>query len=378
MRKCIFCGEELCGHPMTKLVKMPEGAQIMPLEEELEKDGSVDLVIYQCKYCGLVQLDIDPIFYYKDAIRVGNTTSTMKQLRKEENERLINQYNMKDKKVIEIGCSTGEYVDMLKEYGMEAYGLEHSMRTCESAHKRGTQVINGYVTDENYVINPGTLFDGFVCYNFLEHQPQPLQFLKGIYNNLKEDGIGVITVPDFGYMLEHSGIYEVIRDHLAYYTKKSFYMILSMAGFEVDTMEIINNDTIRAFVRKRQISSMQKQADEYVGLCDDINEIVCDKKKSGSKIAVWGASHQCFTILSATDLGDEIEYIIDSAEIKQNRFSPVTHKPIVSPDYLKQHPVDMVIITAPGYAKEIHQIIIDMVDYDIQVAVLYEERVDFV
>ena len=71
------------------------------------------------------------------------------------------------------------------------------------------------------------------------------------------------------------------------------------------------------------------------------------------KVAIWGASHPGFTLAATTKLGEMARYIIDSAPFKQGKFAPASHLPIVGPDHFHEHPVDAIIITAPGYTDEI-------------------------
>ena len=71
------------------------------------------------------------------------------------------------------------------------------------------------------------------------------------------------------------------------------------------------------------------------------------------KVAIWGASHQGFTLAATTKLGEKAQYIIDSAPFKHGKFAPSSHLPIVPPDYFTDHPVDAIVITAPGYTDEI-------------------------
>ena len=49
--------------------------------------------------------------------------------------------------------------------------------------------------------------------------------------------------------------------------------------------------------------------------------------------------------------------MMDSAPFKQGRYAPASHIPIVSPDHFFRDPVDVVMITAPGYVKEITALI---------------------
>ena len=83
-------------------------------------------------------------------------------------------------------------------------------------------------------------------------------------------------------------------------------------------------------------------------------------ESNGRRLALWGAGHQGFTIASTTVLAEAAEYMIDSAGFKQGRYAPASHIPIVSPEYFLTHPVDEVMITAPGYVKEIKGTIEDL------------------
>ena len=56
-------------------------------------------------------------------------------------------------------------------------------------------------------------------------------------------------------------------------------------------------------------------------------------------------------------LGENADYIIDSAPFKHGKYAPASHLPIVPPEYFEAHPVDAIVITAPGYTDEIAGII---------------------
>ena len=71
------------------------------------------------------------------------------------------------------------------------------------------------------------------------------------------------------------------------------------------------------------------------------------------KVAIWGASHQGFSIAASLGLGDKICYIIDSAPFKQGHIAPASHIPIVSPDAAAADPATCILIVAPGYTEEI-------------------------
>ena len=55
-------------------------------------------------------------------------------------------------------------------------------------------------------------------------------------------------------------------------------------------------------------------------------------------------------------MADKIEYVVDSAKFKQEKYTPATHIPIAAPERLAKNEVQMVIIMAAGYSQEVKQI----------------------
>ena len=95
-------------------------------------------------------------------------------------------------------------------------------------------------------------------------------------------------------------------------------------------------------------------------------------------MAVWGASHQGFTLAATTKLGEKARYIIDSAPFKQGKFAPASHLPIVGPDHFHEHPVDAIIITAPGYTDEIAASIRQMFGTSVEIRAMRSNHLEMV
>ena len=177
--------------------------------------------------------------------------------------------------------------------------------------------------------------------------------LQAIYRNLEDDAMGLITVPSFEYIMDHNSYYELIRDHLAYYTFETLTPLLERNGFQVEECEVINRDTLSVIVRKRPQMDTENLLECYVNLKREMETYMKYLDAWDKKVAIWGASHQGFTLAATTKLGEKARYIIDSAPFKQGQFAPASHLPIVGPDHFHEHPVDAIIITAPGYTDEI-------------------------
>lgn len=352
MKRCIACGAPLWETPLLTLDNMPASAQHMPDAQGVKEDRGLTLDLCQCMGCGLVQFDCEPVDYYRDVIRAGGFSKTMVELRRYQYKHLIESYHLEGKKFIEVGCGQGEFLKVLSEFPVEVHGIEHDPHLVELARAQGLDVTEGFTETEDTRF-AGGLYDVFLSFNFLEHQPDPGTMLQAIYRNLEDDAMGLITVPSFEYIMDHNSYYELIRDHLAYYTFETLTPLLERNGFLVEECEVINRDTLSVIVKKRPQMDTENLLECYVNLKREMESYMKYLDAWDKKVAVWGASHQGFTLASTTKLGERARYIIDSAPFKQGKFAPASHLPIVGPDHFHEHPVDAIIITAPGYTDEI-------------------------
>lgn len=352
MKRCIACGAPLWKTPLLTLDNMPASAQHMPDAQGVKEDRGLTLDLCQCMGCGLVQFDCEPVDYYRDVIRAGGFSKTMVELRRYQYKHLIDSYHLEGKKFIEVGCGQGEFLKVLSEFPVEVHGIEHDPHLVELARAQGLDVTEGFTETEDTRF-AGGLYDVFLSFNFLEHQPDPSTMLQAIYRNLEDDAMGLITVPSFEYIMDHNSYYELIRDHLAYYTFETLTPLLERNGFQVEECEVINRDTLSVIVRKRPQMDTENLLECYVNLKREMETYMKYLDAWDKKVAIWGASHQGFTLAATTKLGEKARYIIDSAPFKQGKFAPASHLPIVGPDHFHEHPVDAIIITAPGYTDEI-------------------------
>ena len=352
MKRCIACGAPLWETPLLTLDNMPASAQHMPDAQGVKEDRGLTLDLCQCMGCGLVQFDCEPVDYYRDVIRAGGFSKTMVELRRYQYKHLIDSYHLEGKKFIEVGCGQGEFLKVLSEFPVEVHGIEHDPHLVELARAQGLDVTEGFTETEDTRF-AGGLYDVFLSFNFLEHQPDPSTMLQAIYRNLEDDAMGLITVPSFEYIMDHNSYYELIRDHLAYYTFETLTPLLERNGFLVEECEVINRDTLSVIVKKRPQMDTENLLECYVNLKREMESYMKYLDAWDKKVAVWGASHQGFTLAATTKLGERARYIIDSAPFKQGKFAPASHLPIVGPDHFHEHPVDAIIITAPGYTDEI-------------------------
>ena len=386
-KQCRLCFQNLFEKPLLTLNGMPKAAQHFLVEKEFPNDEGINLDIFQCASCGLVQLNIEPVSYFKEVITAASISGDARKSRLVQMSDFAKKYNLIGKKIIEIGCAKGNMLDIIDEAKMEAYGLEYSAESISIAQKAGRKVIKGFLDDLD-IIEHGP-FHGFVCLNFLEHMPNPKFAINKIYNNLHPDGVGLITVPNLNYLIDTKSFYEFVADHLSYFTIDTLKNAFQNNKFDVLECSLINNkNDILIIVKKNskkinedklQINKidLKNDYDEVEKLIKDLKKIVQEYKLNNKKIAIWGAGHRTLALLALSDLKD-IEYIVDSAKFKQGKYSPVIHTKITSPETLKESKVDLLIVMVPGiYPDEVIKTVRQM-QIDTKLAKLKDNKIEFI
>lgn len=375
-KKCLLCNSTIeLKDLLLKFSNMPGSAQDIPTKVELLNDQGVELKLVQCPCCGLVQLTCEPVSYYKKVIRAGGGTSTMVNLRKSQYEDLLQRFNLKEKKILEVGCGRGEFLKIWKDYPVHAIGIEYDKDLVKFASNEGLEVYQAFADNQNTIL-PKAPYDAFVQFNFMEHQPYPNDMVKCIYNNLKDEGVGLVTVPSLEYILKYDGYYELIKDHIAYYSEETLKFLFQKNGFDIIDCKTVNRDTHSIIVRKRKKIDVSSWASNYTTLKKELEEYLQHYIINNQKVAVWGASHQGFTIVSSMNLSNKIAYIIDSAPFKQGKYAPASHIPIVDKKHYFREPVSSILIIAPGYTDEISNIIRTELSENIDICTLRSNHLE--
>ena len=155
------------------------------------------------------------------------------------------------------------------------------------------------------------------------------------------------------HLLEPGGFYDITNEHIAYYSQNTLQFLLQKNGFDVMEHGEVADIYIYAIVKKRELYRLEEKWADVAALTSKVRAFVYEKTKNGEKIAVWCAGHFTFTVLSVSQIGNKISYIIDNAEFKQNRYSPATHVPIYGAEKLTEEPVNTILILGPIYVDEI-------------------------
>jgi 2-polyprenyl-3-methyl-5-hydroxy-6-metoxy-1,4-benzoquinol methylase len=132
---------------------------------------------------------------------------------------------------LDVGCSNGVFVDVSRQRGYDAQGIELSSTAVQAARQRGLPVECATVED----FAPPTRFDTITAFDVLEHVLDPMLFLRSVHRLLVPGGVLALTVPNLASMsrllMRRRWYFYIPEEHLFYFNPSCIEKLLARAGF---------------------------------------------------------------------------------------------------------------------------------------------------
>lgn len=355
------------------------------------------LEVVMCKRCCLVQLtytikpsilfDIYPYFSSFSQTVVDNAKDITAYVIKH----YLPQLSIRQEDILcaEIASNDGYLLQFYKETGHKVLGIEPAQNVAQTATDKGITTLNQYF-NEQLAINlsaDGLKANVVHANNVLAHVANTQSFVRGIKHFLSPDGLAIIEVPYVKELIDHLEFDTIYHEHLCYfslYTLQRLFLDNGLKILDVDLIPI-HGGSIRLFIghahrrhlleggyhisysdmsmkfmqlvhdewhhKVCSIEYYQKFAERINGVKDRLRSLLSALKESKMTIAGYGASAKGAILLNYCQLGlDFVDYIVDSNPIKQDKYMPGVHIPIISPDKLK---ADYTLILSWNLANEI-------------------------
>jgi len=146
------------------------------------------------------------------------------------------------RRVLDVGCGTGELVSYLNEAGFEAEGIEVSKEASEIARSQGLEVYTCFLEELSIHYDQGKYccFDAITLLNVLEHVPSPAKLVEDVKKYLNPGGVLCVRVPnDFTEIqsvaqnhLDVAPWWVAYPDHINYFDCETLQSFLEQMGFE--------------------------------------------------------------------------------------------------------------------------------------------------
>lgn len=154
------------------------------------------------------------------------------------------------RRVLSLGCGTGDTELRLQQQGAEVTGIDVSAEAIAIASQRLTRAIVADVESDPLPDLQPHSFDVVLCGDVLEHLRFPEHVLDRLRAWLTEDGTFVVAVPNAthhsvlrqlvlhrDWKYENAGLFD--RGHYRLFTKKSLLRLLDERGFRVEAVTFL-------------------------------------------------------------------------------------------------------------------------------------------
>ncbi len=372
--QCRFCKSPDL-HKFLELGPQPLAGRFLREGQLTEKEPFFPLGVHFCKRCSLVQvLDIVPkdvlfseYFYAPHSVLSPHFVGYAKEI--------VQEFKLsRDSLVVEFGSNVGMMLRPLKELGIRAVGVEPAKNIAQIANESGLETVNDFFNEKVAGGLAGRLgkADMIVANNVFAHIDDLDEIMRGIKALLKDGGVYVFEnhyLVDTVEKLQYDDIY---HEHLCYYSLHPLIPFLEKYGLQVFAAKRINTHggSIRVFCSNvnrpvgssvKELLDLEKKAgldrvETFIEFGEkvrahkkELTALLASLKAQGKKIAGYGAPARGNTLLNYCAIGtDTLDYIIDDSPLRQGKYTPGTHIPIVSVDKFREGRPDYALLLAYG------------------------------
>ncbi len=354
---------------------------LLSTQEQALKFPSGDVVLGFCESCGFISnvafdpLKVDYSSVYEDQ---QCFSSTFNVFAKNLATRLIEKYNLHNKRILEIGCGKGDFLALLCELGHN-YGVgidpAYIKGRIQSRASENLTFIRDYYS-ERYAHYHGDLV---CCRHTLEHIPNTAQFVNTVRRAIGDrlDTIVFFEVPDITRVLRELAFWDIYYEHCSYFTLGSLARLFRICKFEATDLskdfddqyllieaKPVSQPSEKIHESEESVEETAKYVKHFSTHCDDklgqwknrLQQIHEEKRRA----VIWGSGSKCVAFMTTLGVKDEIEYVIDINPHRHGKFIPSAGKQIMPPDFLKKYQPDVTIVMNPIYCHEIQEMLDDM------------------
>jgi SAM-dependent methyltransferase len=282
--------------------------------------------------------------------------------------------------VVELGCNDGIMLKHFAKASIRHLGIEPSRNVAEEANAKGVRTLSEFFNEKmaEKIVQEDGQCDAFLAANVMCHIPDIEGVVKGIRMLLKPTGVVMFEDPYLGDVIEKISYDQIYDEHVFLFSAHSIQYLFGLHGMALIDVQSQKThggsmryvlahagaypvrDAVTKLLLKEQalglhlLSTFELFREKVEQSRTALVSLLRDLKSKGKRIAGYGATSKSTTILNYSGIGpDLIEYISDTTPIKQGKFTPGMHIPVVPYEIFKANPPDYAVLFAWNHAEEI-------------------------
>ncbi len=289
---------------------------------------------------------------------------------------VVEQYDVRGKTVLEIGCGKGEFLELLCRLGdNRGIGIDPAFipERMQPGNNSRLQFIQDLYSEKYAHLEA----DVVCCRHTLEHIAPTYEFLSLLRRTIgqRDETLVFFELPEAMRVLKEGAFWDIYYEHCSYFTPGSLARLFRSTGFDILDLELDYDDQyILIAARPSDGSAAKFGGDGKFALEDDLDEIraaaaafpeVCRQAQDGwrtmlreaaakgQRTAIWGGGSKGVAFLTTLGIRQEVCCVVDINPHKQGKFMPGTGHAVVSPEQLVDQRPDHLIVMNPVYCEEI-------------------------
>jgi hypothetical protein len=374
--------------PILSLGYIPLANALLTHEQLLLPEETFPLDLVFCPQCTLVQITetISPEKLFREYLYFSSFSDTVLANAREIALALSTRCKLdKNSLVVEVASNDGYLLKNYQEKGIPVLGVEPARNIAKVAEGRGIPTVSEFfgVGLAEQLRRRGETADVIHANNVVAHVADLHGMIAGMAILLKEDGVAVVENHYVKDMIDHTEFDAIYHEHVCYYSVTSFRNLFAQHGLTLVDVErlLVHGGSLRVYFQRTDgPHSLEREGKEHVEaiLKEEKNwgvgryafyqnfgekvehlrfkllELLKKIKAEGKSIAVYGASAKSTTLLNYYGIGIEtLDFVVDRSTVKQGRYTPGTHLPILAPEALLERQPDYVLLLTWNFAQEI-------------------------
>jgi len=164
----------------------------------------------------------------------------------------LRQFNQKDVKFLDVGCSTGRALMLAQAMGFAATGLDYSKWAAEHCTKLGFETRHGSLLGQ---WDEGEVFDVIHCCHTIEHVPDPVAYCAEMFRLIKHGGQVMMAFPNYAsfprWVLREKWGAWCLDSHLWQFTASQVCRLLRQQGFTIFQCRTLHGHTPDSHFKRR-------------------------------------------------------------------------------------------------------------------------------
>jgi SAM-dependent methyltransferase len=380
--RCVVCTQPAV-EEFLDLGTMALANRFLTSDDLAEPEPKFPLRMGFCHVCGHVQLTeiVPPELMFDEYLYTSAASDTLQTHLLELSDFLVERHHLgPGDLVIDVGCNDGTLLSGFRRHGVKALGVDPARNLAALTRGLDIERYIGYFDSRSAraIVDRWGRAAVITATNTFPHIQDLHDFLSAVDLALAPGGVFVVEMHYLIDLLDQSAFDTVYHEHVSYWALRPMTTLLGQHGMEaVDAERLpLHHGQLRVSVMRRaearvrasvaevlemerargigQFPVYQRFAQEALRIKRDLRQTVERLRRDGARMVGYGAPAKASTLLAFLGIGpDMLEYIVDRSPLKQGRYTPDSHIPIVGPERLLQDQPDFVLLLAWNFVDEI-------------------------